>query len=200
MAHEKGPERARRPGAQSNGKRSLEAENADIRDEALHLRAHRVGGRGHLLDQRGVLLRDLVHLGHGDVDEVDARALFDGGGGDLRHDAGHVLALQAMGVDVLFAQNSARITDFRRGEKLGKRDHRVSWPKPKARPDWMSGEDYAALPDELTLREVKVGKKILVTSFLYPRKVCKRALGQLFQQRWHVELDLRAIKTTLQMA
>jgi hypothetical protein len=111
-----------------------------------------------------------------------------------------IAALQAMGVDVLFAQNGARITDFRRGEKLGKRDHRVSWPKPKARPDWMSREDYAALPDELTLREVKVGKKILVTSFLCPRKVCKRALGQLFQQRWHVELDLRAIKTTLQMA
>lgn len=111
-----------------------------------------------------------------------------------------IAALQAMGVDVLFAQNGARITDFRRGEKLGKRDHRVSWPKPSARPDWMSREEYAALPDELTLREVKVGKKILVTSFLCPRKVCKRAVGQLFQQRWHVELDLRAIKTTLQMA
>jgi hypothetical protein len=64
----------------------------------------------------------------------------------------------------------------------------------------MSREEYAALPDELTLREVKVGKKIFVTSFLCPRRVCKRALGQLFQQRWHVELDLRAIKTTLQMA
>ncbi len=109
-----------------------------------------------------------------------------------------IAALQAMGVDVLFPQNGARITDFRRGEKLGRRDHRVSWPKPKARPDWMSREDYAALPDELTLREVKVGKKIFVTSFLCPRKVCKRALGQLFRQRWHVELDLRAIKTTLQ--
>ena len=111
-----------------------------------------------------------------------------------------IAALQAMGVDVLFPQNGARITDFRRGQKLGRRDHRVSWPKPKARPDWMSREDYAALPDELTLREVKVGTKILVTSFLCPRKVCKRALGQLFQQRWHAELDLRAIKTTLQMA
>jgi hypothetical protein len=28
----------------------------------------------------------------------------------------------------------------------------------------------------------------------------KAALGDLFRQRWHVELDLRAIKTTLQMA
>jgi hypothetical protein len=87
--------------------------------------------------------------------------------------------LQAKGVDVLFPQNGARHTDFRRGEKLGKRDHRVSWPKPKARPDWMSCEDYAALPDELILREVKVGKKILVTSFLCARKVCKRALGRM---------------------
>jgi len=111
-----------------------------------------------------------------------------------------IAALQRLGVDVLFTQNGARITDFRRGEKLGSRDHQVSWPKPKARPDWMSAEDYAALPEQLILREVKVGKKILVTSFLSPRHVSKTALGALFRQRWHVELDLRAIKTTLQMA
>jgi hypothetical protein len=111
-----------------------------------------------------------------------------------------IAALQAAGVDVLFAQNGARITDFRRGERLGARDHRVSWPKPKVRPDWMSREDYAALPEELMLREVKVGKKVLVTTFLCPRSVSKAALGALFRQRWHVELDLRAIKTTLQMA
>ncbi len=108
-----------------------------------------------------------------------------------------IAALQAMGVDVLFAQHGARITDFRRGEKLGTRDHRVSWPKPKARPEWMSAEDYAALPEELILREVKVGKKVLVTTLLCPRKACKTALGELFRQRWNVELDLRAIKNDL---
>ncbi len=111
-----------------------------------------------------------------------------------------IAALQGAGVDVLFAQNGARITDFRRGERLGARDHRVSWPKPQVRPEWMSREDYAALPEELILREVKVGKKILVTTFLSQRSVSKAALGALFRQRWHVELDLRAIKTTLQMA
>jgi len=111
-----------------------------------------------------------------------------------------IAALQAAGVDVLFAQNGARITDFRRGERLGTRDHRVSWPRPKVRPEWMSAEDFAALPEELILREVKVGKKVLVTTFLSPRRVSKAALGELFRQRWHVELDLRAIKTTLQMA
>jgi hypothetical protein len=42
------------------------------------------------------------------------------------------------------------------------------------------------LPEQLTLREVKVGKKILVTSFLSPRDVSKTALAALFRQRWHV--------------
>lgn len=111
-----------------------------------------------------------------------------------------ITALMGAGVDVVFAQNGSRTTDFRRGKRLGMRDHRVSWPKPKDRPQWMSREEYAALPEELTLREVKVGKKILVTTFLYPRKVSKAELGRLFRQRWHVELDLRAIKTTLRMA
>lgn len=111
-----------------------------------------------------------------------------------------IASLVGAGVDVVFAQHGARITDFRRGKRLGMRDHRVSWPKPKARPEWMSREEYAALPEELTLREVKVGKKILVSTFLCPRKVSKAELGRLFRQRWHVEVDLRAIKTTLQMA
>lgn len=106
--------------------------------------------------------------------------------------------LQGRGVDVLFEQHGARITDFRAGRKLGTRDHLVQWEKP-ARPAWMSVEQYETYPQELALREVKAGKKVLVTSFLNPREVCKRELGKLFRQRWHVELDLRHIKSTLGM-
>jgi Transposase DDE domain len=58
---------------------------------------------------------------------------------------------------------------------------------------------YAQFPGELTVRELKVGKKILVTSFLKPREICKRELGRLFVLRWNVELDIRNIKTTLGM-
>ena len=36
-----------------------------------------------------------------------------------------IAALVAQGVDVLFEQNGSRITDFRRGQSLGKRDHLV---------------------------------------------------------------------------
>lgn len=106
--------------------------------------------------------------------------------------------LLARGVDVLFEQHGARQTDFRRGEKIGTRDHIVSWSKP-ARPSWMDRESYQAFAKEMTVREVKVSKKILVTTMLSPRKTSKNALGKLFIQRWHVELDLRNIKTTLGM-
>jgi hypothetical protein len=109
-----------------------------------------------------------------------------------------IAEMQKRGVDVLFAQHGGRITDFRRGERLGARDHRVSWKKPQ-RPEWMSLEDYRGHPDELTVREVKVGKKVLVTTLLNPRQTRKGELGQLFWQRWNVELDLRNIKSTLGM-
>ncbi len=105
---------------------------------------------------------------------------------------------QSRGVDVLFEQHGARQTDFRRGEKLGTRNHLVNGQKP-ARPDWMSQEEYDGYPSELRVREVKVGKKVLVSTFLFPRKVSKKALGKLYLERWHVELDLRNLKTTLGM-
>ncbi|MGH8282134.1 MAG: IS4 family transposase, partial [Gammaproteobacteria bacterium] len=107
--------------------------------------------------------------------------------------------LQARGVDVVFEQHGARTTDFRTGKRLGTREHVVQWSKPAARPTWMTPGAYQKYPATLTLREVKVGKKRLVTSFLNPREVGKRELGKLFVRRWNVELDLRNIKTTLGM-
>ena len=105
---------------------------------------------------------------------------------------------QARGVDVLFEQHGARHTDFRTGEKLGARDHLVQWSRP-VRPNWMSRVEYHDYPKQITVREVNVGKKVLVTTLLAPRKTTKAELEALFLQRWHVELDLRNIKTTLGM-
>ena len=108
-----------------------------------------------------------------------------------------IARLQARGVDVLFEQNGSRSTDFRRGERLGARDHLVHWQKPKARPEWMARADYKAAPAELIVREVSVDGRVLVTTMLDPRRVCKRELGKLYERRWNIELDLRNIKTTL---
>ena len=48
-------------------------------------------GRGGASHQRGVLLRDLVHLRHRAVDLLDAVGLLGRGGGDLAHDVGYAL-------------------------------------------------------------------------------------------------------------
>ncbi|MEJ2418364.1 MAG: hypothetical protein P8Y45_15830 [Exilibacterium sp.] len=74
----------------------------------------------------------------------------------------------------------------------------MAWSKP-ARPGWMGVEDYHRYPQTLTLREVKVRKKVLVATLLSAKKTTKNALGKLFCQRWQVELDLRNIKSTLDM-
>ncbi|MCP5328084.1 MAG: IS4 family transposase [Steroidobacteraceae bacterium] len=107
--------------------------------------------------------------------------------------------LLAAGVDVVLRQHGSRVTDFRRGQHLGPRDHVVLWEKPKHRPAWMSRERYQAYPPQLRLREAKVGGRILVTSLLEARETPKAVLGELYAKRWHVELDLRCIKTTLGM-
>ena len=110
-----------------------------------------------------------------------------------------IATLMAAGVDVLFEQNGSRITDFRRGQSLGTRDHLVRWTKPAARPEWMTPEQYAGFPDELTVREVKVAHQVLVTTLLDHRKVSKDDLSALYARRWNVELDLRNLKTTTGM-
>lgn len=109
-----------------------------------------------------------------------------------------IATLQAQGIDVLFEQHGTRITDFRRGRRLGARDHIVSWCKPR-RPDWMTPEHYATYPEELTVREVKADGRVLVTTMLESGKTGKDDLSDLYAQRWHVELDFRNIKTTLGM-
>ena len=52
---------------------------------------------------------------------------------------------------------SKRKTEFCHGERLGAHDHLMRWEKPKARPQWMSAEQYRAYPGKLTVREVNIG-------------------------------------------
>ena len=110
-----------------------------------------------------------------------------------------IASLAAKGVDVLFEQNGSRITDFRRGQSLGTRDHIVSGPKSASCSQWMTPEQYAHAPQELRLREVKVAHQILLTTLVDQRNVGKDDLSMLYARRWDVELDLRNLKTTTGM-
>ena len=49
------------------------------------------------------------------------------------------------------------------------------------------------------MRELRAGHKTLVTTLLCPKQTDKAAVKSLYKSRWHVELDLRNIKTTLGM-
>lgn len=109
-----------------------------------------------------------------------------------------IARLAMFGVDVLMPQHHLRITDFRRGKRLGVRDHQASWARPQ-RPRWMDESTYQTMPKTLSLREVRVGGRILVTTLSDARAVAKQELADLYAMRWHIELDLRAIKSVMQM-
>lgn len=102
------------------------------------------------------------------------------------------------GVDIVMPQHGVRITDFAQGVQLGKQDHLVQWPRPP-KPKAMSAEEYAAYPEFITMREVKVGGRTLVTTMLDPLLVPAQALGALYEMRWNIEVDFRTIKATLEM-
>jgi hypothetical protein len=111
------------------------------------------------------------------------------------------------GVDVVLRKHQLRRTDFRTGKRLGKDDHLVSWTRPQ-RPKWMSIEQYATLPDALTLREVRVRvaqkgfrtrSLVVVTTLLNAEEYPRDEIASLDRQRWQAELHLRSLKVVLQM-
>lgn len=115
--------------------------------------------------------------------------------------------LRQRDVDSVVRKHQLRATDFRAGRRLGHDDHIVHWLKP-ARPDWMSRQVYAALPNELELREVRVRvtqcgfrpkSLVIVTTLLDAEEFSARAIADLYRQRWQAELNLRSLKNVLAM-
>jgi len=113
--------------------------------------------------------------------------------------------LQLRGVHFCARLNQRRPVDFRRGRRLGRDDHLITWMRPK-RPVWMSEELYARIPEMRTLREVRFqmsvpGRRteelIVVTSLIDPQSHPKEAIAELYGFRWNAELDIRDIKQTL---
>jgi hypothetical protein len=118
-----------------------------------------------------------------------------------------VALLRQCGADVCFRLHQRRHADFRRGQRLGRCDHRVCWDKP-AKPDWMDQQTYEALPDRLEVRQLRVlverpgyrVRQLIVTTTLLDAGLYPKAdVAELYHRRWHVELDIRNIKQTLKL-
>ena len=103
------------------------------------------------------------------------------------------------GIDIVFVQNGARsrTTDFTKGKRLGKNDHLITIKRPKKKPEWMSQEEFDLKPKEITIRELKRGGKLLISTMLCPKKTSAKTVQGLYKHRWQIEVDFRNIKSTL---
>ena len=115
--------------------------------------------------------------------------------------------LLGRGVQVVLRMHQRRHYDFRRGRRLGAEDHVVVWQRPQ-RPEWMTTEAYAAVPERLEVRELHVRiahpgyrtkSVVLVTTLVDAAAFPKDTIGDLYHRRWQAELDLRSLKQTLGM-
>ncbi|MGH8428747.1 MAG: IS4 family transposase [Gammaproteobacteria bacterium] len=111
-------------------------------------------------------------------------------------------------VDVCVRLHQRRRADFRRGRRLGPDDHLIMWTKPP-RPEWMDEETYAAIPETLTLREIRYrivvpGRRVqlltVVTTLLDAEVYSRQDIAELYRFRWNSELDIRSIKQTLNLS
>jgi len=118
-----------------------------------------------------------------------------------------MIMLKQRGVDSVCRLTSHRTADFRRGRRIGNGDHIVEWPKPQ-KPRSIDRETYNSLPEFLTIREVRlqieqpgfrVQTLIIATTLLDAEDITKEDLGTIYRARWNAELDLRSLKSTMQM-
>jgi len=118
-----------------------------------------------------------------------------------------VVLLMALGVDCVVRLHQARTADFRRGRRLGQGDHVVTWIRP-AKPEWMDQDTYDQMPESIEVREVLVQvdepgfrtkSLVVVTTLCDAEEYAAEEIAELYRGRWLAELDIRAIKITLDM-
>ena len=119
-----------------------------------------------------------------------------------------ICLLFARGVDSAFRVHGARKTDFTKGKRLARWDHIVEWVKPKQCPPGLKRKLFNQLPQQILLREVRFHIPIkgfrteqvtLVTTLLDLKEYTRIDLAQLYGLRWHAEIDLKHLKTTMGM-
>jgi hypothetical protein len=101
-----------------------------------------------------------------------------------------------------------RKIDGRCGKRLGKQDRLVVWKKGLFKPAYLTPEPWAALPEQITVRvlKIKISRKgcrtqelTLVTSLLDPLPYPVEEVAAAYLRRWRLELGLDDLKTTMGM-
>lgn len=112
------------------------------------------------------------------------------------------------GYHIVMRSHHKRKIDFRRGFKQGSYDQVIAYQKPPRRPVWMSESEYQECDAFILVRHVsyavtrkgfRVKRIILATTMLDAAKDTVQELADLYCRRWQVELDIRSLKTHMQM-
>jgi putative transposase len=118
-----------------------------------------------------------------------------------------IALLLGQGTQTCARKHHLRHSDFRRGQRLGKYDHLIEWTRPQ-RPTWMDEETYRQIPETLVLREIRFNivepgrrtKSIdVITTLIDADEYTKEEIAELYGFRWNSELDIRSIKSNLNL-
>lgn len=113
--------------------------------------------------------------------------------------------LRARDIDLISRVHTRRI-DWRRGRRLGRHERLVTWRKSQRKPPYLTVEEWAALPEEITVRIIRVRVQQkgfrtreleLVTTLLDAVAYPAAEIIAAYQRRWRLEMCLDDLKTTL---
>jgi len=122
--------------------------------------------------------------------------------------AGIAALQQQRGVDSVMRLHQMRKADFRSGRRLGAEDRLVVWQKPAQRTEAWSEQEFAALPQTLSLRMIglrvaasgfRTKSVVLITTLVDAAAYPADLLRELYGKRWQVEMHFAQIKTFLGM-
>jgi hypothetical protein len=117
-------------------------------------------------------------------------------------------SLPQQGVDVLARLHGGRKVDYRKTVKrLGRHDALFEWAKPWEPSKLLRAAHWRKVPERIVVRlicfdAVIRGRKLrvrLVTTLIDPLAYPAHQLAALYARRWHLELALRHLKTTMGM-
>lgn len=118
-----------------------------------------------------------------------------------------IALLIGQGTQTCARRHHLRHADFRRGRRLGKYDHLIVWTRPIC-PAWMDEETYRQIPETLVLREIRFnvvepGRRTksldVITTLTDAGEYTKEDIAELYGFRWNSELDIRSIKSNLNL-
>jgi hypothetical protein len=112
--------------------------------------------------------------------------------------------LRMRGIDLVACAQYDRVAS--RTVESGPDGDIIVWERPN-KPRGMTGEKYRSYPKTLTMRQVTVdacdknnrAKQFKVVTTILDQSINGKQIGDLYERRWDGEVDIRTIKSTMQM-